>query len=332
MECASEITVAGVFRIMAIGNRVSVSVRSGLAVLVTRSIGAFAVIAAFLGLSQVGTAADFVYVSNPDQLRIDKFDMSGGFVSSITMADFGPYGLATDSAGNLYASRLNNTIVKFDPNGAVIGQISTGLNSPYFLAVDASDRLYASNFGGSNITVYDTSGSLVQTISSNLNLPYGIDFAANGDLLAANFGTGTVSRYNASGVYQSNFALEFGKNPIGLAVNSTGSIFVANFYASEVSVYDSAGSLQSTFTTNLSTPKALGVDSSDNLYVVNQASSSVSKFNSALVYQPGFAPSGLSGPFGIAFAVPEPSTYAMGMVVTVLCLFLARRSASRKLS
>jgi hypothetical protein len=46
-----------------------------------------------------------------------------------------PYGLAFDSAGNLYASNYNdNTIEKFTPGGVGSVFANTGLSNPTFLA------------------------------------------------------------------------------------------------------------------------------------------------------------------------------------------------------
>lgn len=280
-------------------------------------------------------ATEVIFVSNPANLRIDRFAMDGSSLGSIAVPNFGPYGLAVNSQGTLYVSNLFNQIVRFDSAGNALDPnagtpfVSAGLSSPYFLAVDSSDRIYAANYGGNTVSVFDSTGATVRTISTNLNQPYGISFDSSGNLYVANFGTNKITTYDTSGNYRTGFDidLQVGKNPIGLTITADNRLYVANYFASEVTEYDLAGTIVRTITSGLSTPKTLAHDAAGNLYAVNQADNTLTKYDAAGTLQNAFAPTGLTGPFGVAIGVPEPSTYVMAAVA---CSVLGAASLRRR--
>lgn len=312
----------------------------GLALLANRR--RVALLAGLIGvLTSIGSrvpAADVIFVSNPANLTIDKFAMDGSSLGTIDVSSFGSYGLAVNSAGILYASNLFGQIVRFDAAGNALdpnpaSPFVGGLSSPYFLAIGASDRIYASNYGGNSVAIFDTAGTNVGTITSNVSQPYGIAFDGSGNLYVANFGSNRVTTYDPSGNYRTGFdiVLANGKNPIGLAVGQDGRVYVANYYGSEVAMYDwdSVNSVwvkQGDITAGLSTPKTLTTDAAGNLYAANQAGNSLTKYTPAGAWQNGFAPAGLTGPFGVAIGVPEPSTYVMGGLAGFAMWLVVRRS------
>jgi len=302
----------------------------------------FGLILAQAGAGSQARATEVIFVSNPANLRIDKFAMDGSPLDSIDVPNYGPYGLAVNSQGTLYVSNLNNQIVRFDRAGNALDPsptspfISTGLSSPYFLAVDSSDRIYAANYGGNSVSVYNNSGGSVRTITSNLSQPYGIAFDSSGNLYVANFGSNKVTSYDSNGIYRTGFDIDLpiGKNPIGLAVGPSGRVYVANYYASEVTMYDWNGSAWSQSGLidadhGLSTPKTIVTSADGDLYAVNQANSTLTKYTPAGVWQDSFAPYGLTGPFGVAIGVPEPSTYAMAAAAA--SVLVAARLRRRRL-
>lgn len=270
-------------------------------------------------------ATPFVFVSVPNAFRIDKFDMNGGLVGSIDTSlsvdttAYNPYGLAIDSAGNLYASSIGGKIVKYDSDGNFLADIGSpsNLSFAYFLAVDSADRLYASNFGTGSVSVFDSmSGSLLNTVTG-LSQPYGIALDAADNLYVANFGTDNIAIFDDSGSPVSSFALPAGYNPTGLAIDGSGQIYVADYFSKTVRVFDGIGTPSATIGTGtIDNPWGMAFDYASNLYVVNQPDvppGFVSKYgpSPSYTYDPLFDPSGLSGPYGIAIAVPEPSTVVL---------------------
>jgi NHL repeat-containing protein len=96
-----------------------------------------------------------------------------------------PFGVAYDSAGNLYvANSGNSTITVYAPNAtgnvAPIRTIlagTSGLNQPKGLATDKNDNLYVASFGSNTVLVYASgaNGAAVPTRTyTGLNQPYGV--------------------------------------------------------------------------------------------------------------------------------------------------------------
>ena len=112
-----------------------------------------------------------------------------------------PYGLAFDSAGNLYvANNGNSTIQKFTPGG--IGSLfaNTGLNRPVGLAFDSAGNLYVSNSGDDTIEKFTPGGVGSVFANTGLNQPYGLAFDSAGNLYVANFGSSTIEKFTPGGV------------------------------------------------------------------------------------------------------------------------------------
>ena len=130
-----------------------------------------------------------------------------------------PFGIAYDSAGNLYvANSGNSTITVYAPgangNVAPIRTITTGtsgLNQPKGLATDASDNLYVASFGSNTVLVYASgaNGAAVPARTyTGLNQPYGVAirkasppfFGLNAppytDVYVTNFGNDSISIFD----------------------------------------------------------------------------------------------------------------------------------------
>jgi len=165
------------------------------------SLGPLAVAAALLA-APGPSHADTLYVSTAFNNTIEMFD-------SATGADLGafantglncPYGLAFDSAGNLYAANIfANTIEKFTPGGA--GAVfASGLGWPCGLAFDRTGNLYAANYGDDTIAKLTPEGVGSLIAAPELFYPAGLAFDAAGNLYVANCGGGTIVKFTPDGV------------------------------------------------------------------------------------------------------------------------------------
>jgi hypothetical protein len=79
---------------------------------------------------------------------------------------YGVSGLAFDSAGNLYAATLGNTIEKFTNGMGGLSSTGTtfassGMNNPRGLAFDSAGNLYVANFFGENIEKFSNVGGVL---------------------------------------------------------------------------------------------------------------------------------------------------------------------------
>jgi len=167
-----------------------------------------------------------VYVADTDNQLIRKIT-SSGVVTTLagsgsqgsangtgTAASFKyPYGVAVDTAGNIYVSDTNNNLIrKITPGGVVTTFAGSGRNTstngigtsasfsnPRGIAIDKSGNLYVADTG-SNLIRKITSSGVVTT------------FAGSGSIGSIN-GIGTVASFN---------------NPFGIAVDKSGNVYVAD--------------------------------------------------------------------------------------------------------
>ena len=143
-----------------------------------------------------------------------------------------PYGLARDSAGNLYiADAYNSKVRRVDPSGVITTYAGTGaagfggdggpataatLRQPYALAADAAGNLYISDAGSNTIRRIDRATGVITTFAgtgvasfsgdggpataAQLNGPTGIAFDSAGNLYFADLNNNRVREIDASGV------------------------------------------------------------------------------------------------------------------------------------
>ena len=198
-----------------------------------------------------------------------------------------PFGVATDSAGNLYVvDTASNTIRMITPAGDVTTIAGTAdvvgsadgtgaaasFNSPRGIAADANDNLYVSDYGNYTIRKI-TSGGVVTTLAGTAGAP--ITFG-NGD------GTGAAARFSG---------------PAGVATDSAGNVFVSDINGSTIRKVTPAG-VVTTFAGNggnpgsadgtgtsaqFRAPAGIAADSADNLYVADTYNCTIRKITPAAV-------------------------------------------------
>jgi uncharacterized protein (TIGR03437 family) len=217
-----------------------------------------------------------LYLSDTDNHRVRK--VSGGVIATIAgtgVAGFGgdggsaltaqlnfPYGLALDSAGNVYVADLGNQRVrKITPDGFITTVAGTGrrasspdgaaptdtsLLSPRNLAVDAAGNLYIAEFEGHRVrkmtpdgklsTVAGTgvagwSGDGNRASAAQVNYPAGMAFDRAGALYFADSGNNVVRKLYADGT----IGTVLGRTtatilyaPLSVAVDPAGTLYVGD--------------------------------------------------------------------------------------------------------
>src|SRR6185437_4930526 len=99
----------------------------------------------------------YVYVSDPNNHRVQQFSDAGGWTLSIgpgSSQTLGyPINVATDAAGNLYvADKRKNAVQAYSSNGTGLATIvSSVLNSPTGLAIDLSGNIYVGDTGNNRV-------------------------------------------------------------------------------------------------------------------------------------------------------------------------------------
>ena len=75
---------------------------------------------------------------------------------------YNPYGVCTDSSGNIYVGDYSagNRVLKLSPAGTLL-QTFTGLITPQGVAVDSAGNVYVANNGNSTVVKFNAAGSIV---------------------------------------------------------------------------------------------------------------------------------------------------------------------------
>lgn len=157
------------------------------------------------------------------------FDGDGGQATAAGLSS--PYGLAFDSAGNLYiADTLSNAIRRVGTNGiinTIAGIVASGFagdggpaedsafNTPLGLAVDGSDNLYIADARNHRIRKIDTAGMIssiagngqghyagdgAEAVNASLNHPEAVAVDSIGNIYIADTFNHRIRKINLSGV------------------------------------------------------------------------------------------------------------------------------------
>lgn len=179
---------------------------------------------------------DNIWVSDRDHGRIQKFNTNGTYLSKITLTGSGDdvvYGVAVDSADNLYAVNENGTVKKYSSGGTLLATWSnTGARH---IAIDANDNVYVAKYGGSNkVEKYNTSGVLQSSFSVSYD-PWGIETDQDGNLYVTAINSDKIYKYSPSGTQLGVWGSEGDdqgefNSPRGVAMDGSNTIWVADFY------------------------------------------------------------------------------------------------------
>ena len=232
-------------------------------------------------------SAGNVYVADTDNNEIRKITPAGVVTTLAGSGQYGssdgsgsaasfenPFGVAVDSAGNLYvADTYNHEIRKITPAGVVTtlagsGQYGSSDGSgsaasfeiPFGVAVDSAGNVYVGDTGNNEIrkitstgAVSTLAGSANQAGSSDgdgsaasFNLPTGVAVDSAGNVYVADWGNNDIRKITPAGVVStqagsgligssdgSGSAASF-RNPFGVAVDSAGNVYVADTNNSEI--------------------------------------------------------------------------------------------------
>jgi sugar lactone lactonase YvrE len=230
---------------------------------------------------------------SPAQAQVTTFAGSatiGSTNGTGTAASFNsPWGIATDSAGNVYVADSDNGLVReITPAGVVttLANLGTGLsaNALIGIAVDSNGNVYVSQTPNNRISKITPSGTISILAGSATG---GATSAGAAD------GTGTAASFNF---------------PEGVAVDSAGNVYVADSGNNEIRKISPAGvvtTLAGSTTpgsadgtgsaASFKFPTGVAVDANGNVYVVDSGNSSLRMITPAgVVTTPTLATSGSS--------------------------------------
>ena len=219
-----------------------------------------------------GPSAHDIYVTDPANHRIEKFDSSGHFILM-----FGK-DVNETTGGNVCTASSGNTC-KAGDSGSSPGEFKT----PTFVAVDGSSSpsagdVYVGDTGDGRVSKFAPSGEIIETWGSsgqlnNFNPLYGIAVDQSGNLFVLTEGT---TWYEQDGTHHSSFGYPRGTSAAGLAVDAEDHLYKADG-SPEVTKFTDTGE-------NLGEPDGTGaavglaVDPSTNDLYVDEAGASINHF------------------------------------------------------
>ena len=188
----------------------------------------------------------------------------------------------------MFANSFPNFIFKFGSEGTGDGQFPTNYG-PYGLALDSSGNVLVADVAGSRIQIFDSSGNFISTFGSagsgdgQLKNPQDLAVDSSGNIYVADTNNDRIQKFDSSW----NFLLKFGnfELPTGITIDNSGNILVADFNKDQIQKFDSSGNLLLTFGSagsgdgQFNSPSHVAVDSLNNIYVTDNDNFRVQKFD-----------------------------------------------------
>lgn len=243
-----------------------------------------------------------------------------------------PYGIAINSAGQIYVSDAgNHRVLIFDEKGNALGDWSEkggepgAFNTMGFggIAVDASDNVFVVDNGNHRIQKFDAKGNFITawgtegTGEGQFVRAIGIATDKDGNVYVTDDGNPYVQKFDKNGA----FVMRFGgpwdggsdgagngtfSHATGITVADDGTIYVADYETKLVQRFDQNGSFQLSWQLDidgatLGTPEGLAIDEKGQVYVTDYDLGKVNVFNRDGVFQYTLdSASGLSRPTALA--------------------------------
>jgi sugar lactone lactonase YvrE len=173
-----------------------------------------------------------------------------------------PSGLATDSAGNLYAAGASCAcVVVLSPSGSLIEQYS-GFSNPQAVAVDGIGNLYVLS-NGADILKRTPAGAIASIAKGLISEPLGLAIDRYGNIY--------TSDQKDNGIYQITttgnkvFIANTGYPAQGLAVDQNFNVFASQLNQGVITETTPQG-ITTSVATGLNSPDALAIDAAGDLF------------------------------------------------------------------
>ena len=250
-----------------------------------------------------------VYVNDPGNNRIQKFDTNGTFLGK--WGSYGeaegqfrdPEGVAVDAAGHVYvADTNNNRIQKFSANGDFITKLggwpySPGnLHNPAGVALDGAGNVYVTD--QHRLQIFDSEGQFIRgwgepgSADGEFSFPQGVAVAEQPGAVVvyvADTENHRIQKFNNLGQHLKSWGIEGSapgqlKNPCGVAFLAD-SVYVTDSDNHRVQRFTTGGTFseawggRGTLPAQFQWPSGMAVDSTGSIYVVDSGNNYMQKFD-----------------------------------------------------
>jgi sugar lactone lactonase YvrE len=174
---------------------------------------------------------------------------------------YGPYGVAVDNLGNVYAADQGNVRVqKFTSAGAFLttwGTYGTGDGQfgrthdgygPLGISVDAAGHVYVVDTGNNRIQKFTSDGIFLTkwgtygTGDGQFNRPYAVTCDTSGSVFVADPGNHRIQKFTSDGIFLTKWGT-YGTGegqfnaPLGIATDSLGNVYVADTHNDRIQIF-----------------------------------------------------------------------------------------------
>jgi len=243
----------------------------------------------------------YIYVTDWDNDRVQKFDSSGNFILDWKGDGSGdsfdhPHGITADTSNYVYiADYGNHRILKFDSNGNFItgwGKMGSGksqFKNPYGICADGKGFIYVTDWGNDRIQKFDASGTYIAEWgktgkgSGEFKNPFDIAVDTNDYIYVSDFFNYRIQKFDSSGNFISSWDTP-NNHPRGIAIDKYGYVYVTN-HSPKIQKFDSSGNLllewgsKGSGNGQFNAPTGLEIDNQGHLLVADNFNSRIQKFH-----------------------------------------------------
>lgn len=163
-----------------------------------------------------------IYVADTNNNRIQLFNSTGGYLTTITHQFSGPVNTAIDASGNVYvADGNNNRIQKFDSSFTWLANYGNGtassapglFNYPNGAAVDSSGNLYVADLSNNRIQKFSSNRTWLASWGANngsgsfgsgpgeFNNPAQVAVGQSDTIYVADYGNNRIQKLTSNGTF-----------------------------------------------------------------------------------------------------------------------------------
>jgi alpha-tubulin suppressor-like RCC1 family protein len=262
-------TACGSYTWVAKGNKVYTASNYTDTILLMNAAGCDSVVTLNLTITQAPNAFSYntpnVFTQNSSITPLSPSNV----VSTIT-SGYQPYGVAVDTAGNVFVSDFeNDEIKKITKNGNQSTFYSSGIRKPRGLATDKAGNVYVTNQFYNTVLKISPNGTLLNTYTG-FNNPRAVAVDNTGNIYVVDKTNNQVKKINTSGtitVIGSGFVL-----PEAIAVDAIGNIYVGDYsgtgFGGVLKKMTTNGTI-SVLATGFNDMNSITVDANNNVYLAN---------------------------------------------------------------